>query len=521
MGGQPMRIGIPTETLEGERRVAATPNSVKKTIKLGYEVSIQAGAGLEASFSDAAFEAVGASIVGDAASLWAQADIVFKVNPPSESEVAMLDSTKTLISYVLPPKNTALVEALAASGATTLGICCIPRISRAQKMDARSSMANIAGYRGVVEAANHFGSFFTGQMTAAGKIPPAKVLVVGAGVAGLAAIGAAKGLGAIVRAFDVRAAVKEQVGSLGGDFLEVSIEEDGETAGGYAKEMSQAYKDAQMALFMEQAADVDIVITTALVAGSKAPILWNEEMVKAMKPGSVVVDLAAEQGGNCACTEPGEVIVAHGVTIVGHRDLTCRLPVTASELYAQNLVHLLSDMTKEDGFAVDHEDEVVRGALICEKGEVLWPPPRIEPPPAAKKPEVEPVMLQAKDEGPGRPWLLLATVPLALLWTYLKVTSGADSSGESSEFLQHFTVFILACFVGWQVVWNVSHSLHTPLMAVTNAISGIIIVGGLLQASGALTAPATALSVAAIFFATINISGGFLVTKRMLAMYRK
>jgi H+-translocating NAD(P) transhydrogenase subunit alpha len=520
-----MRIGIPKETLADERRVAATPASVKRLIKLGYDVSVERDAGLQGSFADDAYEAVGASVVADAEAVWANAGIVLKVNPPTDAEIGLLDENKTLISYVLPAKNEGLADKVCATGATLIGICCIPRISRAQKMDARSSMANIAGYRGVIEAANHFGSFFTGQITAAGKVPPAKVLVVGAGVAGLSSIGAARGLGAIVRAFDVRPAVKEQVGSLGAEFLEVAVEEDGETAGGYAKEMSQAYKDAQMQLFLDQAAEVDIVITTALVAGSKAPVLWTDEMVKAMKPGSVVVDLAAEQGGNCACTVPGQVVTAHGVTVVGHKNLTSRLPVTASELYAQNLVHVLTEMTPDGAFVVDHDNEVVRGALICEGGQVLWPPPpppqRPAPPQPAPSPPAAEVTRKPKAASPARPWLLWATLPLGALWVYLMLTAGDASGDGSSAFLQHLTVFVLACFIGWQVVWNVTHALHTPLMSVTNAISGIIIVGGLLQASGSLQGAATLLGLAAVFFATINVSGGFLVTKRMLQMFRK
>ena len=516
-----MRIGIPKETLDGERRVAATPASVKKLIKLGYDVSVEPSAGDQASFADQTYVDAGAQL---AENIWSTSDIILKVNPPSPAEVAHLDDTKTLISYILPAKNSDLTNQLSATGATVLGICCVPRISRAQKMDARSSMANIAGYRGVIEAANHFGSFFTGQITAAGKVPPAKVLVVGAGVAGLASIGAARGLGAIVRAFDVRPAVKDQVGSLGAEFLEVDIQEDGETAGGYAKEMSDNYKEAQKQLFIDQAREVDIVITTALVAGSKAPVLWNDEMVEAMKPGSVVVDLAAEQGGNCSKTVPGEVVTVDGVTIVGHRDLTSRLPVTASELYSQNLVHLLNDMTNDGQFVVNLDDEVVRGALVCQHGEVTWPPPEPAAPPPQPNPapvaEPEPAVVETKEQA-SKPWLLWATVPLAALWIYLKLSAGAEAGDASSAFLQHFTVFVLACFVGWQVVWNVTHALHTPLMSVTNAISGIIIVGGLLQASGSMESAATLLGVAAIFFATINISGGFLVTKRMLQMFRK
>jgi NAD(P) transhydrogenase subunit alpha len=407
----------------------------------------------------------------------------------------------------------------------------IPRISRAQKMDALSSMSNVSGYRAVIEAAHHFGSFFTGQITAAGKVPPAKVLIVGAGVAGLAALGAARSLGAIVRAFDVRPTVKDQVRSLGGEFLEVEMEESGDGGGGYAKTMSEEYHTAQMALFLEQAKEVDIVITTALIPGRTAPILWEKRAVEAMKPGSVVVDLAAIQGGNCEVTESGRTIKHNGVTVIGETDLTSRLPTVCSQLYGQNLVHLLTDMCASGEYTVDLEDEVVRGSIVLQEGERLPPPPKPEPSPPPKveaepEPAAAPVAAAAatpaeetSSEG-GFGLSGLIGVALIGVWCWLRFTD-MSMGPETNEFLQHLTVFALAVFVGWQVVWSVSAALHTPLMSVTNAISGIIIVGGLLQANQGAGVLALYLGVAAVFFATINISGGFLVTKRMLKMFRK
>ena len=527
-----MRIGVPKEIKKNEKRVAATPDTVAKLKKMGFEVCIQSGAGAAANYPDEAYEAAGATLEASTEAVW-QNDLVLKVNPPQDlgngsgHETELLKENGNLISFLWPAQNTDLVQSIAAKNVTSLGMESVPRISRAQKLDALSSMGNIAGYRAVLEAANIFGSFFTGQITAAGKVPPAKVLVIGAGVAGLSAIAAARGLGAIVRAFDTRPVVKDQVESLGGEFLELEFEEDGTGAGGYAKVMSKEFIEAEMALFREQAKEVDIVITTALIPGKKAPILWTDDMLQLMKPGSVVVDLAAEQGGNCEGTVADQVTVKHHVNLIGYTDLTSRLPTTASQLYAQNLVHLLKDMGGGENYNVDMEDEVVRGALITHQGEVTWPPPKPEAPPAqetkpAPEPEVkkeEAAPVEDKKSGGSMSWLF--GLVLAGAWFGLHFTSVGEQSAATKDFLQHLTVFVLACFVGWQVVWSVTAALHTPLMSVTNAISGIIVVGGLLQASGALTDPATILGIAAIFFATINIAGGFLVTKRMLAMFHK
>ncbi len=408
---------------------------------------------------------------------------------------------------------------------------CVPRITRAQKCDALSSMANIAGYRAVVEAATHFGSFFTGQFTAAGRVQPAKVLVIGAGVAGLAAIGAARGLGAIVRAFDTREAVKEQVESMGGEFLLLDFEESGEGAGGYAKVMSKEFIEAEMNLFRAQAPEIDIVITTALIPGKKAPLLWTKDMVEKMKPGSVVVDLAASQGGNCEVTKPGEVSVYDGVTVIGYTDLTSRLPTTASQLYGTNLTHLIDDIGRADGWKIDLEDEVVRGALVTHDGQTMWPPPKKEPAPTAppaeepepepEPPEPEPKPVVAAPETASKPtWIVVLTVLMAA-WIWARTSLTGVAGPETAAFVQHLTVFVLACFVGWQVIWNVTAALHTPLMSVTNAISGIIIVGGMLQLHGELSSTALILGALAVLLATINIAGGFLVTERMLKMFRK
>ncbi|MCO4746739.1 MAG: Re/Si-specific NAD(P)(+) transhydrogenase subunit alpha [Proteobacteria bacterium] len=512
-----MKVGIPRECAAGERRVAATPESVTKLQKkLGFEVMIEKGAGESAAFPDAAYEAVGAEVVDD---VWG-ADIVLKVNPVQGDEIEKLDAGQVLISLVSPAENTELIEALAARKVTLIALDQIPRISRAQKMDVLSSMANIAGYRAIVEAAQNYGGFFGMQMTAAGKTPPARVLVIGAGVAGLAAIAAARSMGADVRAFDTRPAVKDQVKSLGGKFLELEFEESGDGGGGYAKVMSKEFIDAEMALFREQAKEIDIVVTTALIPGRKAPILWTADMVETMKPGGVVVDLAARNGGNCELTEPGEVVKAHGVTLIGHTDMTSRLPTVASKFFSQNLVHLLDDMGGAMNWRVDLEDEVVRGAIVLNEGELLWPPPKREPPPPPPKvEEPEPVVVAEaaavaepkEDSGAGTIGaMLVAAVLFGLVGAY-----------APREFVQHFTVFMLACFIGWQVVWNVAHALHTPLMSVTNAISGIIIVGGILQASSGETNTAAILGAIAILVATINIAGGFLVTQRMLAMFRR
>jgi NAD(P) transhydrogenase subunit alpha len=507
------KIGIPKEIYPGECRVAATPSTVKVLQKQGFEVLIEQGAGAAANFADAAY--VECKILPDAATLWAQADIVLKVRPPQLHEVELLSEGGTLISFVWPAQNAELLNKLAERQATVLAMDAVPRISRAQKLDALSSMANIAGYRAVIEAANNFGRFFTGQITAAGKVPPAKVLVIGAGVAGLAAIGTARSLGAVVRAFDTRPVVKEQVQSLGAEFLELEFAEDGTGSGGYAKVMSKEFIEAEMALFAQQARDVDIIITTALIPGKKAPTLITKEMVESMKPGSVVVDLAAEQGGNCEVTQPNEIIQHQGVTIIGLTDLPSRMAAQSSQLYGTNLCHLLKDMGGAQEYKVDLEDEVIRGALVLNAGEVTWPPPKVEAKPTSAptaamgtvETETEAIAKKGKS---GVIWIIIAS--LALLGLGL---------GAPSSFLSHFTVFVLACFVGWQVIWNVAPALHTPLMSVTNAISGIIIVGGMLQISGSLSGPTTILGAIAILVGTINIAGGFLVTQRMLKMFQK
>lgn len=511
-----MKIAVVKESRADERRVAATPDTVSRLIKkLGFEVSVETGAGEAAGFSDLSFEQAGASIVaGNGA--W-QADVVLKVNPPTVAEVALLREPSTLISFVWPAKNGELVQQLRARQVTTFAMDAVPRVSRAQKLDALSSMANISGYRAVTEAANLFGRFFTGQMTAAGKVPPAKVMIIGAGVAGLAAIGTARGLGAIVRAFDTRPAAKEQVESMGAEFLELQFAEDGTGEGGYAKVMSDEFIKAEMALFLAQAKEVDVIITTALIPGRAAPKLITEEMVCAMRPGSVIMDLAAEAGGNCELTEPGGVVTRHGVHIAGFLDLPSRLAPTASQLYGMNLVHFLSDLGGADKWNVNLADEVLRGSIITHQGETLWPPPKVEHPKELTKqaaPALAPVLTAQEIKAKKAKTSALV---LSCLFLFL----GLIGFKAPPEFVAHFTVFVLACFVGWQVVWSVTAALHTPLMSVTNAISGIIIVGGMLQVSGPIDSPVTILGALAVLLATINISGGFLVTARMLKMFTK
>ncbi len=520
-----MKLAVPRECRAGERRVAATPENVARLVKLGFDVAVEHEAGALASFGDDDYIAAGATVIDDTRALWASADIVLKVQPPDQHpalgvhEADLVRDGGTVISFLWPGKNQPLIDRLAARRATAIAMDQVPRISRAQKMDALSSMANIAGYRAVIEAASFYGRFFTGQMTAAGRVPPAKVLVIGAGVAGLAAIGAARGLGAIVRAFDTRPTVKEQVKSMGAEFIELDVHEDGEGSGGYAKEMSPAFIAAEMAMFAAQAKDVDIIITTALIPNRPAPILITEEMVKTMKKGSVIVDLAAENGGNCALTEPGSVVQRHGVHIIGYMDLPSRLAPTASFLYGNNLGHLLADMGGGANYHVNLDDEVVRGALVLHEGQLMWPPPKREPAPlppapAARPPSVSaPNAHQAQAAGSGT----AGTIGLVLgAAAFVGLGLVAPPS-----FLAHLTVFALACVVGWQVVWNVTPALHTPLMSVTNAISGIIVIGGLLQVSGPLSDPAVVLGAAAILLATINIAGGFLVTQRMLKMFSR
>lgn len=521
----PKKIGIPKEVYPGECRVAATPDTAKKLQKLGFEVLVESGAGANANCPDEEYAEAGCKTVQGAKELWDAADIILKVRAPMPhaglgmDEADLLSETKTLISFIYPAQNTELVEKLASKKATVFAIDAIPRISRAQKMDALSSMANIAGYRAVIEAANNFGRFFTGQITAAGKVPPAKVLVIGAGVAGLAAIGAANSLGAIVRAFDTRPVVKEQVQSMGAEFLELEFEEDGTGEGGYAKVMSKEFIEAEMALFAEQARDVDIIITTALIPGKKAPTLITREMVESMKEGSVVVDLASEQGGNCEVTKPGEISKHNGVTIIGLTDLPSRMANQSSQLYGTNLWHLLNDMGGNENYKVDWEDEVVRGALVAQDGKVVYEPPK--PAPVAAIHTSATPGTQAIDkhivEKPGH-FSRLGGIVLAVLGVATLLGIGISAP---PSFTSHFTVFVLACFIGWQVIWNVTPALHTPLMSVTNAISGIIIIGGMLQISGELTSATTILGAIAILIGTINIAGGFLVTQRMLKMFQK
>jgi NAD(P) transhydrogenase subunit alpha len=526
-----MKLAVPREVRPAERRVAATPETVARLIKLGFEVHVEAEAGLGASFGDDDYVAAGATIVADPRTLWADADVVLKVQPPEPHpglgvhEADLLKENATLICFLWPGKNKDLVDRLAARKATAIAMDQVPRITRAQKVDALSSMANIAGYRAVIEAASFYGRFFTGQMTAAGRVPPAKVLVIGAGVAGLAAIGAARGLGAIVRAFDTRPSVKEQVKSMGADFIELDVKEEGEGVGGYAKEMSKAFIDAEMAMFAAQAKEVDIIITTALIPNRPAPVLITEEMVRSMKKGSVIVDLAAENGGNCALTSPGQVVQRHGVHIIGYVDLPSRLAPTASQLYGSNLAHLLADMGGAKSFHVDPEDEVVRGALVVHEGKVTWPPPRREPPPAPpaerQRPPSAAVPAVAAHGPHGKPQGVTVGPVGALAFAVLAVGLVGLGMIAPPGFLSHLTVFALSCVIGWQVIWNVTPALHTPLMAVTNAISGIIVVGGMLQVSGPPTSPVVILGAVAILIAAINIVGGFLVTQRMLRMFRK
>jgi len=513
-----MRIGVPKEIYSGERRVATTPDVAAQLIKLGFEVAVEADAGAAASFSDAAYTEAGCKVMASSDDLWSQADLILKVRAPQAEETAKLRADQTLISFLWPGQNPDLLKQLTGSGATVMAMDSVPRISRAQKMDALSSMANIAGYRAVVEAAQHFGRFFTGQITAAGKVPPAKVMVIGAGVAGLAAIGAAKSMGAIVRAFDTRPEVKEQVESMDAEFLMLDFEEDEDGAGegGYAKVMSEEFIKAEMALFAEQARDVDIIITTALIPGKPAPRLITADMVRSMKDGSVIVDLAAEQGGNCELTAPNEVVQTSGVSIIGYTDLPSRLSAQSSQLYATNLRHLLTDLTpeKDGNIVVDFDDEVIRGATVCKGGETTWPPPAptLSAAPAKKaEPAPAPAPVEEKKRSLAGPIIGMVIAGVALL--------GLGAVAPPS-FMAHFTVFVLACFVGYMVIWNVSAALHTPLMSVTNAISSIIIIGALIQVSSA-DKVIMWIAIATALIASINIAGGFAVTRRMLEMFRK
>jgi NAD(P) transhydrogenase subunit alpha len=522
-----VKIGTPKEVSAGEARVAMTPDSALQLQKLGYECVVESGAGVAAGFADALYREAGVEVVKTAAALWKAADIITKVRPPNATEAKRLTDGKLLISFFYPAQNTEQMELLAGKGASVIAMDMVPRISRAQKMDALSSMANIAGYRAVIEAGNNFGRFFTGQITAAGKVPPAKVLVVGAGVAGLAAIGTATSLGAITYAFDVRPEVAEQIESMGAEFVYLDFEEaqqDGAATGGYAAPSSPEFREKQLAKFRELAPDVDIVITTALIPGRDAPKLWLADMVAAMKPGSVVVDLAAERGGNCDLTVPDEKIVSeNGVTVVGYSDFPSRMAAQSSTLYGTNIRHMMTDLTPEKNGQVHHnmEDDVIRGATVAHEGAVTFPPPppkvqAIAAKPKETVPEKTPEERRA-EEAAAFQQQTKNQVTLLAVGGALMLLVGAYAP---ASFMQHFIVFVLSVFVGFQVIWNVSHSLHTPLMAVTNAISSIIILGAVLQiGSGSFLV--ILLAAISVFFAGINIFGGFLVTRRMLAMFQK
>ena len=507
-----MKVGIPSEIFPNELRVAATPKTVKRLQKQGFEVYIQHNAGIKANFSDKEFEEAGAKIVQTAADIYGKSDIVLKVKEPSLEEVDLMKEGLVMLSYLWPAQNQPLLQKLADKKVNAVAMDAIPRISRAQKMDVLSSMANIAGYRAVIEGSYHFGRFLNGQITAAGKVEPAKVLVIGAGVAGLASIGAANSLGAIVRAFDTRKEVAEQIESMGATFLTVEIEEDGATSSGYSKEMSKEFIEAEMKLFLEQAKEVDIVITTAQIPGRPAPKLWMDYNVDAM-------NLAASTGGNCAYTKNGEVFTtSNGVTIVGKLS---QLPSQASQLYGNNLCHLLDDMGKAEKWKIDMEDAVVSRAMVTYNGKINWPPaPLPVSPTAGGKVKVVPPTaeeVKASDAERSKKESTSMLIRLAVVGVLLLLVG----KYAPAEFIQHFTVFILAVFVGWQLITNVAHSLHTPLMAVTNAISGIIVVGGLLQTTDDFSNPMTILAFIAILIASINIVGGFVVTHRMLKMFKK
>jgi NAD(P) transhydrogenase subunit alpha len=522
-----MKIGAPREVFPGEARVALTPDSALQLQKLGHACFVEAGAGEKAGFPDAAYTAAGVSIVPDAAALFTATDVIAKVRPPTQEEVGRLHLGQTLISFFWPAQNPELLDLCRDKGATVIAMDMVPRISRAQKMDALSSMANIAGYRAVIEAGNHFGRFFTGQVTAAGKVPPAKVLVVGAGVAGLAAIGTATALGAITYAFDVRPEVAEQIESMGAQFVFLEFEEaqDGAATGGYAAPSSPAFRDKQLAKFRELAPEIDIVIATALIPGRPAPKLWTQDMVAAMKPGSVIVDLAAERGGNCDLTVPDATIVTdNGVTVVGITDFPSRMAAQASTLYANNIRHMLTDLTPNKDGIIHHnmDDDVIRGATVTHQGAITYPPPPAKVPAiAAAKPKekVRELTPEEKRAGEAAAFRAQTRTQVGLLSAGGLLIALVGAYAPAS-FMAHFIVFALACFVGFQVIWSVSHSLHTPLMAVTNAISGIVVLGALLQIGSGhwLVVSLAALS---FLIATINIVGGFLVTRRMLAMFQK
>jgi NAD(P) transhydrogenase subunit alpha len=532
-----LTIGVPRETFAGEKRVATVPEVVEKLVKLGFAVQVETGAGADANFSDEAYAQAGAAIVGSAGELFGSSDMVFKVRPPSPGEVELMRPGTTLVSFIWPAQNPELMQAMADRKLTVLAMDSLPRqLSRAQKMDALTSMASISGYRAVIEAANAFGRFFNGQITAAGKIPPARVFIAGAGVAGLAAIGTAANLGAIVRANDTRAEVADQVSSLGGEFVKVDYEEEGSGGGGYAKVMSEGFQKAQREMYAKEARDADIIITTALIPGKPAPKLITADMVKSMKPGSVIVDMAAEQGGNCELTEPGQVVVRHGVTIIGYTDLASRLARQSSTLYSTNLLRLTEELckTKDGVIDVNMEDDAIRGLTVVKDGEVTWPPPPPKlPAPAPQQakaatavPAAAPAKKSGHGHGAGEP---ASGKSLAIIFGVGALLFWLVGAYAPASFLSHFIVFVLACFVGYMVIWNVTPSLHTPLMSVTNAISSIIAVGALIQVAPPLDGATEGrpdglilgLAVLALALTAINMFGGFAVTRRMLAMFRK
>lgn len=510
-----MKIGIPKEIIENEYRVSLTPKNTERIIKKGYQVLVESGAGDKANFSDNDYEKSGAIIIQTKSELYSEVQLILKVQPPTDSEITMIKPDTLLLSYLYPSNNRELMEKIANARINLIAMDAIPRISRAQKMDVLSSMANVAGYRSVIEASHYFGRFFNGQITAAGKVDPAKVLVIGAGVAGLAAIGTAKSLGSIVRAFDTRKEVAEQIKSMGAEFITVQIDEDGSTESGYSKEMSQAFIDAEMELFLQQAKEVDIIITTAQIPGKTAPKLILENHVLAMKPGSVIVDLAAQTGGNCALTKPNEVVITkNGVYIVGKVD---QMPNQSSFLYGNNLCNLLDEMGDAEHFNINMNDDIIKRAMVIYKGDIHWPPEPLavsnnqKKENAEDKKDAKPKTDKTKNKATSNIiWLIV----IGLL--ILSVGQVAPAS-----FMGHFTAFVLAIFVGWNVIWNVTHALHTPLMSVTNAISGIIVIGGLLQMTNDITDPISILSFFAILLAGINIVGGFTVTNRMLKMFKK
>ena len=523
-----MRIGIPKEIHPGERRVSSTPKTVQKLIDMGFEVVVEEGAGVAAEQYDEMYAQAGATLTNDVKALWGESDIVLKVHSPQVHpgvgihEADMIKEGGCLIGFIWPAQNQEILDKLNARKASALAMDCVPRITRAQKVDALSAMANAAGYRAVIEAVNVYPRFLTGQSTAAGAIKPAKVLVIGAGVAGLAAIGAANALGAIVRAFDTRLEVGEQVRSMGAEFLELDFKEEGSGSGGYAKVMSDEFIEAEMKLFAQQAMEVDIIITTALIPGKPAPRLISAGMVESMREGSVIVDMAAQQGGNCALTQADKMIVHKGVRIVGYTDLASRMAIQTSWLYASTLVSMLDEMGGDEHFTIDLENDIVRGALVCHEGNTTWPPPQAQPV-AVVTSQDEPSTEATPAAGPTEPKKKsnLGSVVVMIVSAVALLALGRVAP---SEFLSHFTVFVLACFVGWQVVWNVTPALHTPLMSVTNAISGIILIGGMLHLSGSgghTDTLAVILGATAVFLAAINISGGFLVTRRMLQMFQK